>query len=47
MQRFLFLFVALIAAASTYDYCRSPGYYPIVAAAGVMLTLLLVERAIR
>lgn len=46
-MRFLFLALAMIIAASTYDYCRSQGFYPIVAAAGVMGTLLLVERAIR
>lgn len=45
-QRFLFLVIAVIVAASTYDYSRSAGHYGLVIVGGVFALFLLVDKVI-
>ncbi|MGY2061305.1 DUF3309 family protein [Nocardia gipuzkoensis] len=46
MKRLLFLVLAIITAASTYDYSRSAGHYGLIAAGGVIAVLLLAGKLI-
>lgn len=47
MKRFLFLILAILMFASTYDYAKSSGHYALLVVAGVLAALLLVEKAVR
>lgn len=47
MKRLLFLILAILVAASTYDYATGSGHYPLVVVAGVFGALMLVEKSVR
>ncbi|MET9491508.1 hypothetical protein [Nocardia sp. NPDC006630] len=47
MKHFLFLILAILVIASTYDYAHSSGHYPLVVAVGVLATLQLAMKSIK
>ncbi|MCU1645624.1 MAG: hypothetical protein JWN03_5899 [Nocardia sp.] len=47
MRHLLFLILAILLIASTYDYAKSSGHYPLVVAVGVLATLQLAMRSIK
>ncbi|MET7770991.1 hypothetical protein [Nocardia sp. NPDC005366] len=46
MKRFLFLMMAVVVAASTFDYVGSPGYYGPVVLGGIVAAFLLFEKSL-
>ncbi len=46
MKRFLFFVIAIVVAASLYDYGSSGSHYGLVIAGGVFALLLLVGKVI-
>ncbi|WP_162958212.1 hypothetical protein [Nocardia yunnanensis] len=46
MKRLLFLLVAGVVGASTFDYSRGIGHYGVIVILGVIATLLLVGKAV-
>jgi hypothetical protein len=44
VKRFLFLIMAVIIAASTYDYARSAGHYGLIVVVGVLAAFLLADK---
>ncbi|WP_157121653.1 hypothetical protein [Nocardia miyunensis] len=43
-QRFAFLLIAVVVAASTFDYSRSSGHYGLVVVGGLFALFLLVDK---
>ncbi|MEC3918484.1 hypothetical protein [Nocardia sp. CDC160] len=46
MKRLLFLILAIVVAGSTVDYGRSAGHLGAVVVAGVVVSLLLIAKAV-